>query len=126
MLPLPDAAAGARPGAVRFLADPGNESLYVGVGSQGFECIVLALQLLIVEDGVYMPVAGRAEADRKVDLLTVEDLLVALVLVARPGDEVMPGQPLHLPPTELASSSPCAAFRLVHYPNASSTPTGVE
>ena len=116
MLPLSDVAAGARPGAVRFLADPGDEPLHVGVGSQGFERIVLALQLLVVEDGVYVPVAGGAETDREVDLPPVEGLLVALVLVARPGDEVMPRQPLHLPATELAGSSPCTAFRLVHVP----------
>ncbi len=114
VFPLPDATAGARPGTVRFLANPGDELLHVGVGSQGFERVVLAFQLLVVEDGVYVPVAGRAETDREVNLPPVEGLLIALVLVARPGDEVMTGRPLHLPATEFAGSSPCAAFRLVH------------
>ncbi len=103
---------------MRFLADPDDEPLYFGVGSQGVKRVVLALKLLIVKDNVYVPVARRAEADREVNLLTVKSLFVPLVLVARSGNEVMPGQPLHLPGTEFAVSSPCAAFRLAHLPNA--------
>jgi len=108
---------------VRFLADPGDEPLHFRVGSQGVKRVVLALKLLIVKDNVYVLVARRAEADREVNLLTVKSLFVPLVLMTRPGNEVVPGQPLHLPGTELAVSSPCVAFRLAHLPNANIPPT---
>ncbi len=116
----------ARPGTLRFLANPGDEPRYVGVGSQGLERVVLPLKFLVVEDGVYVPVTWRAEANRKVNYPPVEVLLVALVLVARPGDKMMPSQPLNLPVAELASSSLCAASRLVHLSDASILPTSVE
>ncbi len=103
---------------MRFLANPGDEPLYFRVGSQSVKRIVIALKLLIVKDNVYVPVARRAEADREVNLLTVKSLFVSLVLMTRPGNEVVPGQPLHLPGTELAVSFPCATFRLAHLPNA--------
>ncbi len=86
--PLYDVAARARhpSSAVGLAADPLDEPANVGMCLEGLERVVLALKVFIVEDGVYVPVARRAEAYRAVYLLPVERLFVALVLMARPGD----------------------------------------
>jgi hypothetical protein len=85
---LSDVAADARRpnSAVWLLADPLDEPANVRVSLEGLERVVLAFELLVVENRVYVPVAGRAEVYRAVDLLPVEGLLVPLVLVARPRD----------------------------------------
>ena len=67
-------------------ADPLDKPANVGVCLEGLERVVLALEFFIVENGVYVPVAGRAEAYRAMYLLPVERLLVPLVLVARLRD----------------------------------------
>ncbi len=69
-----------------LLADPLDEPANVRVSLEDLERVVLALEVLVVENRVYVPVAGRAEVYRAVDLLPVEGLLVPLVLVARPRD----------------------------------------
>src|SRR5215210_2553414 len=102
-------AAGVRGGrAVGLLRDPGHEPLDIGVGLQGFERVVIALELLVAQDGVDVPVAGRAEADGAVDLPPVEGLLVPFVLVARPWDEEVARQPPYRPAAEPALPVPRA------------------
>ena len=54
------------------------------------------------------------------DLLPVERLLVSLVLVARPGDEVVPGQLLHRATTQPAR----AAVNVAHAPMLASAEMG--
>ena len=71
---------------MRLLADPIDELAYARVRPQGFERVVLPFELLVVEDSVYVPVAGGTETYRVVDLSPVESLLVPLILVARLGD----------------------------------------
>ena len=44
-----------------LLADPLDEPANVRVSLEGLERVVLALEFLVVEDSVYMPVVGRAE-----------------------------------------------------------------
>jgi hypothetical protein len=111
--PLRVRAAGGRSGrAVGLLGDPGDEPLDVGVGPQGFERVVVALEFFVVQDGVDVPVAGRAEADGAVDLLPVEGLFVALVFVARPRDEVVPRQPPYRPTAEPALPASRAVNRV--------------
>jgi hypothetical protein len=114
--PLPGAPAVALRGAMRLLADPLDEPVDIRVGLEGLDGVVLPLELLVVEDDVYMPVAGRTEADRTVDLPPVEGLLVSLVLVARPGNEVVAGQLLHRASAQPARSTPRAAISLAHLP----------
>jgi hypothetical protein len=114
--PLLDVPAGALRSAVWLLADPLDEPVDVRVGLEGLDGVVLPLKLLVVEDNVYMPVAGRTEINRAVDLPPIERLLVALVLVARPGDEVVAGQLLHRASAQAARSAPRAAVSLAHLP----------
>jgi hypothetical protein len=76
---------------VRLTPDPLDESADVGLGPESFERVVLALQLLVVQDGMYVPVAGGTEIDGTMDLSPVEGLFVPFVFVARPWDEVVPG-----------------------------------
>ena len=102
-------ATQARSGrAVGLLADPGDELLDVRMGPQSFQGVVVALQLLVVEDRVDVTVARGAQADGAVYLLPVEGLLVSFVLVARPGDEVVARQPLHRAAAESALPAPRA------------------
>ncbi len=99
---------------MRLLADPLDESTHVGVGRQGFERVVLPFEILVVEDGVYVPVAGGTETHRAVDLSPVESLFVSLILMARLGDEVVAGQPLYCPTAQPAGFALRAAVRLAH------------
>lgn len=61
-----------------------------------------------------VPVARTAEVYGTVDLLPVERLLVALVLVARPGDEVVASEVYCRPSAELAGPLPRAVPVLYH------------
>jgi hypothetical protein len=101
-----------RRGTVWFAFDPLDELADVRVSSQGFERIVLSLKLLVVEDDVHVPVAGGAQTYRTVNLPPVERLLVSLVLAARPGDEVVPGQLSYRALTQPAR----AAVSVAHLP----------
>lgn len=76
---------------MRLLADPINELPHARVGLQGFERVVLPFELLVVEDSMYVPVAGGTQTYRMVDLPAVESLLVSLILMARLGDKVVAG-----------------------------------
>jgi hypothetical protein len=110
---LSGVAVGSRQrGTVWFAFDPLDEPADVRVSSQSFERIVLSLEFLVVEDDVHVPVAGGAQTYRMVDLPPVERLLVSLVLVARPGDEVVPGQLSHRALTQFAR----AAVSVAHLP----------
>jgi hypothetical protein len=106
------AVGSRRRGTAWFAFDPLDEPADIRVSSQSFERIVLSLELLVVEDDVHVPVAGEAQTYRMVELPPVERLLVSLVFVARPGDEVVPGQLSHRALTQLA----CAAVSVVHIP----------
>lgn len=99
---------------MRLLADPLDEFPHIGVGLQGFERVVLPFELLVVEDGVYVPVAGRTETHRAVDLSPVESLFVSLILVARLRDEVVADQPLYCPAAQPAGSALRATVSLAH------------
>ena len=63
---------------------------------------------------MYVPVAGGTETYRVVDLSPVESLLVPLILMARLGDKVVPGQPLYRPAAQPAGSALRAAVSLAH------------
>jgi hypothetical protein len=106
------AVGSRRRGTVWFAFDPLDEPADLRVSSQSFKRIVLSLELLVVEDDVHVPVAGGAQSYRMVDLPPVERLLVSLVLVTRPGDEVVPGQLSHRALTQFAR----AAVSVAHIP----------
>lgn len=80
---------GAADGALGLIADPVDEPADIRVREEGLDRVVLAFEGLIVQGGVYVAVTRTAEVYGTVDLLPIERLLVALVFVARPGDEVM-------------------------------------
>jgi hypothetical protein len=90
---------------VRLSFNPLDEPLHVGVGFEGLECVVLPFELLVWNLDVYVPMTGSTELYRTVHLLTMEHLLISLILVARPGNEVVPGQPLHRASAEPARST---------------------
>ena len=98
---------------MRLALDPLDEPLHVGVGFEGLECVVLPFELLIWNLDVYVPMTGATELYRTVHLLTIERLLISLILVARPGNEVVPGQPLHRASAEPARSTLHAAVVLL-------------
>lgn len=99
---------------MRLLADPLDEPTHVGVGLQGFERVVLPFEILVVQDGVYVPVAGGTETHRAVDFSPVESLFVSLIPMARLGDEVVAGQPLYCPAAQPAGPALRAAVSLTH------------
>ncbi len=99
---------GAADGALGFLADPVYEPADIRVGEEGLDRVVLAFEGLIVQGGVYVAVTRTAEVYGTVDLLPIERLLVALVLVARSGDEVMAREVDSRPAAELTGSLLCA------------------
>ena len=104
-----------------LLADPLNEPPDIRVREKGFHSVVLTFERLVVKGGVYVPVARTTEVYGAVDLLTVEHFLVALVLVARSGDEVVACEVYGRPATELAGPFPRAFPLLIH--NLMLTPT---
>jgi hypothetical protein len=116
-IPHPTAATifSLRSSEYAFIFESSNDALssnLIATRCQSFERIVLSLELLVVEDDVHVPVAGGAQTYRTVNLPPVERLLVSLVLVARPGDEVVPGQLSHRALTQLAR----AAVSVAHIP----------
>jgi hypothetical protein len=75
---------------------------------------------------MYVPMTGRTEVDCLVNLPPIERLLVALVFMARSGDEVVPGELLHCAVAETAGSALYAAIHLAHVLNLSIASFGVE
>ena len=74
-------------------ADPGDETLDVGVSRERFEGVVFAFQSFFVEQGVEMIVAGAAEpGDAVFDFFSFEVAFVAFVGVAGARDEMMAGE----------------------------------
>ncbi len=79
-----------RDGAVRFVFDPLRKPFDARVRSQGFERVVLALQLFGIDGGMDVSVAGATEQrDTVMNVLPVEHLFVALVLVPGSRNEMM-------------------------------------
>ncbi len=109
-----------RRGAVRLTPYPFDELADVRVGLEGFERVVFTFEFLVGDRGVYVAVARSAEADRLEERLAVGCPITTLatlvfdVFMARPGDEVMPGELLHPPATEPTGFTPHAAVRLAH------------
>ena len=107
-----------------LLADPLDELAHARVPFQSFERVVLPFELLVVKDGVYVPMAGRTQIHRVVNLSPVENLLVSLIFMACLGDEMVAGQPPYRPAAQATGSVLCAAVNLAHSSN--STIAGIE
>jgi hypothetical protein len=75
-----------------LLADPGQEAPHLRRIAEAFQAVELALQADVVEEGVDLAVTGRAELGLRPE-----------PAVAFAGDEMMDGEALDLPLTELAT-----------------------
>src|SRR5918997_1690189 len=89
--------------AVGFALDPANEPKYVGVGEQRFHGVVLPLQLLLRQSTMNLPVASTAQRHGAMQFLSTKQPLHPLVPVTAARDQMVPGAPLHNPPTQPTS-----------------------
>jgi len=73
------------------------------MGAQFLDGVEFALQFLLGEDGVDLRMTGTADAHDLFDRFAVKIAFVALVVMACPGDQMVPGEAF-LPVADRASS----------------------
>ena len=111
LIPAPE----TDPRPVRPLRDPVYKAGDFRVSCQGFDRVELALQVLVVDSGVYMRVAGTTQKRNPVlYIAAVEIALVAAIPVARLGNQVVTGEFPDLPLAQLACTPATYSAAVFH------------